>query len=450
MKLFSSDLEHSVIRSICSSSPAISSYLLGSLDKSFFYYEPTKAAFDRIYSVAKKRAYTLQYSELLADTTLEEEYRDILREGRPEVCKDPELAKRKIAVLDKYRKARIIYQCNKDMIEALKQPKVDIDLLLDTMSDSITSARSKEDVAELIHSVGKDGNAEDLVEEALSVEDEVLLKVGFKEIDEKNGGIPAEGVMILASTTSGGKSTMLMNMLMNIYRLNKVSCSNVSLEMNKNKLTRRMLSKLTKIPYWKFVKKALSEDERDIARKAWRRFHRFGVKHDCQFSIICPTHSVGITQLLTLLKPYGHKVIGIDYISLLEGVDGNDQWKALSSIAREAKIFSGANKCLIILLAQLDADDDRIRYSKGILEHADCAWSWNYYKPEVRETKTMPIRQLKARDQELFPFDLKEDFAIMSVFNPDDDNEPTPSQNSDAPKLDLSQEPEMEYEAGQA
>ena len=451
MKLFSTALEQIALRSICDSPEAISTLLLGSMDDTFFHYEPCKAAFKRVYTVAKKRSVILGYTELLEDPALNEEYRDILREGEVRLCKTSVKAKRLIESLDKYRKTRHIYTMAKNVIEDLKQPEVDVDSMLDTIVDSVTAARSKEDVAQLVHTVGLDGNAEDLVEEALSVEDEVLLKCGYKDIDEKNGGIPAEGVMILASTTSGGKSTMLMNLLMNIYRINKVSCSNVSLEMNKNKLTRRMLSRMTRIPYWKFVKKALSEEERNLARKAWRRFHRFGVKNGCQFSLICPTHSVSITKLLTLLRPYGHKVIGIDYISLLEGVDEKDQWKVLSSIAREAKIFSGANKCLVILLAQLDSDDDRIRYSKGVLEHADSAWTWNYSKAEVRETKTMTIRQLKARDQELYPFDLKEDFAIMSIFSPEEAPEETAGVGSSTdPKLDLSQEPEMEYEAGQA
>jgi hypothetical protein len=210
---------------------------------------------------------------------------------------------------------------------------------------------------------------------------------------------------------------------------------------------------MTRIPYWKYVKKALTKEERIASRKAWRRFHNYGVKYDCKHSLICPTHSVGITSLLTTLRPYGYRVIGIDYISLLEGVDEKDQWRILSSITREAKIFSAENKCLVILLAQLDADDERIRYSKGILEHVDAAWTWNYYKPEVKETKTLPIKQVKARDAMLYPFELREDFETMSVLNMDEDAAPSssdPSQAGQTDKLDLNAEPEMTYEAGQA
>jgi hypothetical protein len=173
-----------------------------------------------------------------------------------------------------------------------------------------------------------------------------------------------------------------------------------------------------------------------------------------------------MTQLLMMMKPYGYKVIGIDYISLLEGVDEKDQWRALSAITRQAKIFSAENKCLVILLAQLDADDDRIRYAKGILEHADCAWTWNYYKAEVRETKTLPIRQLKARDQELFPFELREMFETMTIDNMEgsesNDSQASDSESSSSSEkrparskksgsdLDLNGDVEVGYDAGQA
>ena len=453
MKLFSTTLEQIAIRSICSSEEKVAALLLSSLDTSFFHYEPCKAAFERIRSVAKKRSVILEYTELLEDPALGEDFRDILREGDVRRCRSTVKAKRLISSLDKYRKARQLYEMAKNVIETLKKESVDVEALMDEVADVLTVARSREDIAELIHTLGKDGNALDLADEAMSVEDEVLLKTGYKEVDDKNGGVPSEGVMLLAATTSGGKSTLLMNLLMNMYKINKVSVANVSLEMNKNKLTRRMLSRMTRIPYWKYVKKALTKEERAASRKAWRRFHNYGEKYDCKHSLICPTHSVSITSLLTTLRPYGYRVIGIDYISLLEGVDDKDQWRILSSITREAKIFSAENKCLVILLAQLDADDERIRYSKGILEHVDAAWTWNYYKPEVKETKTLPIKQVKARDAMLYPFELREDFETMSVLNMDEDSAPSsqdPAQSGQTDKLDLNSEPEMTYEAGQA
>lgn len=454
MKLYSQVLESVALRSICSApGPEIQAALLGRLDESYFHYEPCKAAFNRLQSVAKKRSVILGWTDLVEDPALNEEYRDILRESESKICRSVKRAGELVSSLDKYRKTRALYYMAKDIIEELKKPAVEVDEVLNSVTDKLTVTRSGDDIGQVIFTVGKNGNARDLVDEALSDEDEVLFKTGFKEIDERNGGVPSEGVLVLAATTSGGKSTLLMNLLMNMYKINKVSCANVSLEMNEKKVARRMLSRLTQIPYWKFVKKRLSKEEKAQCRKAWARFHKYGEKYDCQFGLITPVHSVTMTQVLTLAKPYGYKVIGLDYLSLLDGVDQDNQPRMLSAVTRQAKIFSAENKCLVIILCQLDSSDDRIRYSKGILEHADAAWTWNYFKPEVRETKTIPINQLKARDQELYPFELKEMFETMTVDNmdgagPSDDDAPQASKTRSA-DLNLNEDVSVDYDAGQ-
>lgn len=434
MKLYSQSLELKAIRSMAvahgdgskvdiNKSTLVSSFLLASVDESFFHYEPCKAAFNRLITVSKKRSKIISFDDLLEDPALNEEYRDILREYKKKPVKTDDQAKQLLHSLDDYRKTRHLYYMAKNIIDTLKEPEVDVDALLDETTDKLTETRSRESMADLVFTIGADANAEDLAEQAMSPEDEMLLKSGFTEFDERNGGLPSEGVMLLAATTSGGKSVTRMNMMANIYKLNSVSVGTVSLEMNAKKETRRLLSKLTGIAFWKFNKKRLKKEEKDAARLAWKKFHKFGVKNNCGYSLLCPTRGLSIQQLLMLVKPYKWKVLAIDYISLLEGADAADQWKVLSTITRECKVFSAENHCLVILLAQLDSEDDRIRYSKGILEHADNAWIWNYTKQEQRDIKTLPIKQLKARDQELFSFDLKEHFEIMTVLNPSD---PTP------------------------
>lgn len=434
MKLYSQSLELRAIKSMAvasgegsnlqvNSATHVSSFLLASVDDTFFHYEPCKAAYNRLITVSKKRSKVISYDDLLEDPALNEEYRDILREYKKKPVKTVDAAGELMQQLDTYRKTRSLYYMSKHVIDTLKEPEVDVDALLDETTDRLTQTRSRESMADLILTVGKDGNAHDLIDQALSPEDDLLLKTGFKEFDERNGGLPNEGVMLLAATTSGGKSVTRMNLMHNLYKLNKVSVGTVSLEMNAKKETRRLLSRLTGIAFWKFNKKRLKADEKEKAHLEWKRFFKFGIKNDCKYALMCPTRGLSIQQLLLLVKPYKFKVLAIDYIGLLEGVDGADQWKVLSSVTRECKVFSAENKCLVILLAQLDSEDDRIRYSKGILEHADNAWIWNYSKQEQRDLKTLPVKQLKARDQELFGFDLKEHFEIMTVLNMDD---PTP------------------------
>lgn len=453
MKLYSQNRELKAIKSIATSissrkdtdmvlndATSVSAFLMASLDESYFHFEPTKAAYKRLQVVAQKRSRILSYDELLEDPALNEEYRDVLREYTKKSIREVEDAVLLLDHLDEYRKTRALYHMAKDIIDTLKKPEVDVDKLIDNVTNQLTLTRSRESMKDAVLSVGKDGNALDLVKEALSLEDDLLLKTGITEFDERNGGLPAEGVFLMAATTSGGKSAVRMNLMKNMYYLNKIDVGTVSLEMNAKKETRRLLSNLTGIPLWKFNKKKLSDAERKQCRVAWKKFHKYGVEHGCRYSLMCPTRGMTISQLLMLMKPYRFKVLAIDYISLLDGVDAQDQWKVLSAITRECKVFSSETKCLVILLAQLDSDDDRIRYSKGILEHCDASWTWNYSKPEQRDLKVLPIQQKKARDQELFPFELKENFECMQVFNMDDKG----SSKEDAP--DPLTDPDIDYD----
>jgi replicative DNA helicase len=433
MKIYSQTAELRAIKTITakSSKKAIEGYiskdsldagsfLLASLDGSYFHYEPCKLAFERVLFLVKKRSLIITFQDLIEDLSLNEEYRDILREFTKKGVTDMRDAKSLLTTLEKYRRARILYFSAKDILDKLKSPEVDIDKLLDSTSNRITEARTHTTETDPIHIIGKDGNAEDLLDKALSKESDLLLKTGFLEFDERNGGFPSDGVILLAGTTSGGKSALRMNLLANMYKINKIDVVTVSFEMTAEKETRRFLSKIASVPLWKFNKLALTDEDEEKCRVAFKKFHKYGTKHGCRYGTLSPTRGMNIEQTLMLLKPYGFKVIAIDYVSLLEGVDDDNQARILKAIARTCKMFSAENKCLIVLLAQLDTEDNRIRYSKGMLEDMDGAWVWNYTNPEDKDRKRLPIKQRKARDQELFDFELEENFGMMQVLNPEE------------------------------
>jgi len=435
MRLFSQSLELRAIRTIAlrnglqddasvatldtSSKALASSTLMAGLNESFFHYEPCRAAYRRLMKVAEKRSRILSYDDLIEDPALDEEFRDILREEKKKPARSVSQAEELLNQLDDYRVSRIIYEMSKEAVNQLKSTKLDVDGLVDYVAGKVSEARSKQNLTESIQTIGKDGNAHELIDRVLDPTTEKLHKTGYTEFDTRNGGVPTEGVWILAGTTSGGKSVLRMNIMEYMYRHNNLDCLTVSLEMNEEKEARRLAASISRVPLWKIAKGMLTDDDRKKIRKAWRKFHKHGEENECRYALFCPKGGISANSLFTLIEPYKYRVVAIDYVGLLEGVDEKDQWKTLSSIVRQAKVFSSKNKCLVIVLAQLDGEDDRIRYSKGMLEHADACWVWNYSKPEQRELKEIPIQQRKARDQELFPFPLKEEFEIMRVSNPD-------------------------------
>tara|TARA_B100000700_G_scaffold101966_1_gene114961 strand:+ start:12075 stop:13448 length:1374 start_codon:yes stop_codon:yes gene_type:complete len=446
MQLYSQDMEMRCIVTLTNSKipETVRSTLLGKLNKEYFHYPPCAAAFNRIDVIARKRFEIVDFSDLMEDPALEEDFRDILRDTDMKSCKNKKAIERMVGQLDEYRKIRIVYDTANSALEKIEGDSVDINGLLDTIADRLTKARRDINEEDQFVVIGKNNNADDLVHNVLNKVVDQMIKTGFTKYDTRNGGLPDEGVMIIAATTSGGKSTVLMNLLVNLYLESNKRVGRISLEMGDEQEMQRMLSRLSKVPFWKIKQQKLSPKEKQRIKKAYDKFKQHGEDNDCVFTSVSPTRGIRIDEALRIVKPYGLDVVGIDYVSLLEGVDEDNQWRILSSIVREAKVFSRENKCLVIILCQLDADTDKIRYSRGMKEHADVMWSWNYSKKEQREIRILPINVDKARDGELFTFELGERFDIMMAENIEGDSGYGDDDDESGDDIDLNAEDDSE------
>lgn len=217
-------------------------------------------------------------------------------------------------------------------------------------------------------------------------------------------------------------SVLAMQLCKNIYLNSTVKkprqICRVSFEMGEHQETTRLMSNLTGIKLFKFKQNKLTLQEKRKVKETYTKFIEHGKTTGSQFDTVCPTRGMKIEEVFLMLKPYGYNIIAIDYVSLLEGVDEDNQWRMLSAVVRQAKIYSRNTKTLVIVLAQLDTDTDKIRYSRGMKEHADVLWTWNYTKPEQRDMHVIPMKCEKYRDGELFTFPLSERFDIMQINNP--------------------------------
>lgn len=396
--------------------------MLGMLNKDFFHIEPTLAAFNRLRSIAKAKVELLGWEDLLEDPTIGEDLRDVLEESDDKACKDLKSFKKLYKNLDEFRKARALFNMAKNILEAMEEDSVDVDEVIENASEDFSKVNKNVGNEQVIYSLGKRNNMQELVKRTLYKPTESLYKTGFIEYDNTNGGLPTKGVMIMAATTSGGKSVTLMNLMKNLHVLNEIDVCRATLEMSEEQDTNRFFSMLTQIPFYKYKQKKLSDREKKTTLKKVKEFHAWSKSKDISHAFMSPTASMSLEDILAMTKPFDFKVLAIDYIGLLEGVDDENQWRILAEIVRLCKIFSAETGCLIILLAQLDDTTDKLRYSKGMKEHADIYWHWNYTDPEVRENHELPVVIGKVRDGELFTMPLKEQFDIMTVANPDNVN----------------------------
>jgi hypothetical protein len=180
----------------------------------------------------------------------------------------------------------------------------------------------------------------------------------------------------------------------------------------------RLMGILTGLEVNKISQKKLSSGEKKVVKDTYRQYVATLKQNNTRYTIYEPEEDVSIEEVLLTLKPHGYKVILIDYISLLKGADGDDQWRQLGNIARFAKVFAKNNNCIVVLLCQV-SEEGKIRYAQAIAEHSNNAWIWTM-PGEESETSIMDIRQIKARNQHRFNFQLLSNNLTMRISDLDE------------------------------
>ena len=423
MQLFSPTAELRAILTITAKNIPESkrSLYLGKMNKEMFHNPVCRRAFERIDKIAKKRFKIISWKGLLEDPSLDEDLRDLLSQTKEKPCSKNSQVNETIETLHHYRKIRTVYDISMHALKQMEQPSIDIDKLLGEVASTLGKAQSNAADEEFFLHFGVSDTGDEVMAKIMNGDTMPRIKTGFKEYDDKNGGFPDNGVVIIAATTSGGKSTVAMNICRYMYQVNCLSTFRVTLEMQELQETQRLLSHLTGIPMERFAKGTLTPGDKKTIKKHMSAFRKHGKDKGINYTTWSPKGGQSMEDVLRMAKPFGYKVIVVDYIGLLEG-DGDDQWKSLLDAAGAAKNYTRQTGTLVILLAQLDDEKDKLRYSKGMKEHADTVWQWNYTKPEQREMRRIPVHVVKDRDGPLMTFDLEERFDIMSAYTVGEDN----------------------------
>lgn len=417
MELYSAETEVRALKLYCDSSDRLRAALM-CLTKEHFCFNPCVELFDRLAFIAKKRKIIPTFTDLLEDSTISEENKEAVISilNRIEIKRTLRSVEGVIHTLSEYAKRRRLMKIASYIADGLERNK-DIDVMLNTVNEQLFKLNSNIDNSTpTIYNIGKNSNTDDFVDSILKSDSFMLYKTGL-DIFDSRGGIGSEGVLLLAANSGGGKSVFAQNLCKNLYLQNSISVLYYSFEMSEARVGNRLSSCLTGISFSKIRQKVYSDDEYQKIKDAWRQFNDFGKKNDCTFSFSCPpSNDLDIDQALLLAKPYGYKVICIDYVNLLKGTNTERQWQVLNEIADKCKAFSVENKCLVILLAQFDADKMQLKFSKGMIHSADAFVAW-VRTEEDKELGILNIKQLKGRDEETFEGVLKEEFSIMRIEN---------------------------------
>ena len=393
-----------------------SSYqLLSQLEPSHFFFAATKAAFQRYLKLMSTKGIQLDWESLCADPALEEDHREILNAFEASSVKTKVNIKSLYTNLENFRLARELTNILNKTHEKLNEGKFDSLVIADGIADALIKARTKSNEQKIFH-FGSGNNTSDIVKNILDQDAKLpIIPTKFENYDSVFGGLPECGVVVLAATSSSGKSLVANQLAINISEGGR-DVLKVSLEMPIEQETIRILANKTGISVNKIKNKKLSKAEQKHIAKAYRTLVQNSKEAGNRLSIISPSEDMSMRQVLMQAKPFNYDVIIIDYISLLEEEEGVEMWKHLSNIARQAKQYTMTNNCLIILLAQLDEDSSKIRYSRAIKEHADVMWAWHITDAD-RENGKMPINQTKGRNDGILSFELEAKFENMHVYS---------------------------------
>lgn len=416
VKTYSAELEKRAIVALCKSTSTLARQALASgLTRKHFLSDVGLEAYDRYMAMWKKKARPMAWRELIEDPGVSAKTRAALKAYKGATPKTSKSAKSLLASLDGYRKIRALNQLSRTISERLQEDSFDVETAIDAVVKEVTGLHSATVNVDILRIGGKNDNGHKALELLLKGQHDTFLPTGFKVFDDKNHGVLWGSLLTIAGPSGQGKSAVVLALAHN-FAEQGVRTLFAGLEMsNVNNLQRRM-AKVSGIPLTKLLnpKKSMTLKDKEKARLAYKRMKAKIDKVKGCIDYYSSDEDVRLETILSFAKTGGYRVVIIDYIGLLSGTDGDDQVKALGRIARQCKVWAGANNAIVVLAAQLKEDGSAPKYSGAIKEHSPNLWMFNR-TPQDIELGIIRIVTPKSRMQEPMTLELRFDGAIMDV-----------------------------------
>ncbi len=413
-RLFSTLAEELAIKTLCSSRKEVAGTLMSAVDIDTFHTDAAKEAYERIQKILQHKGEVPSFSVLCSDPKLSDETREKLLEVTKNI-RTVEGAQDLADKLLEHRRARGAYFLGKKIMSTLEKPTIDIDDLVAFIQKEGSKLAQVKSQEETIFNIGKDDNTLDLAESILFEKREpVFIPTGFVTFDDRNGGFLRRQATLVAGTTGAGKSSLAGQLAMNQASIGyKVVL--VPLEMGVDETIARMIANVAKLENKEVQFQKLTENEKNLAWKRWRRFQKKIANAGGRLTLYKPTTEVSMQQVFAALHTYSFDICYIDYIGLLAGVNGDrneSQWLQMGNAVRYGKIYADQTNRAVVVLAQLDSEG-KVRYSRAMEEHAATTWYFVATK-ESRESGNVRFDMTKGRNQELMSFVLGNDPATQS------------------------------------
>lgn len=421
VKTVSPRAELAVLRGMTHRKKQIAGQLFSSVDDTYFYSDESLEVYHAIRRHMKEEGEAPTYRLLLEDPEISTEAREHMRDSVATIQTTVD-ASRAVKTLNKYRQARGLFNLAANIDAKLNNStRLNVEALLDETAQGLSTVRMKRSTQDAFIHFGKNNNSNALVKSILYEDNsDETIPTGIKAFDEGAGGFARGALVTIGANSGGGKSTLASAMAVNMASMGyKVLL--VPLEMSKREMTARIMANVTNTDLTKILQQRLAEGERELVYKRYRSWVKKCKAKGGRYTIFRPDEDMDIEEIVAAISAYDCDVVIIDYISLLKGVDGDDQWMRLGSVARYAKINAEIENRVNILLCQV-SDEGKIRYARAISEHSANSWIW-VATDETKETGITRIEQAKSRNSKKFPFYVKIIYNLMKVEDaPQDDS----------------------------
>ena len=407
MKIFSKTLELRLLRTICDGEGDIASKVLDSVKEDYFHTKVGRNAIIRINIMLKLHNKIPSWHSLQEDPAISEESRDTIRDYKKKPYKTEKEADDAVEQLKKYFIVKQCMELSREILEKTSRDSVDVDALMKCTQDRVLSiTENNESNEDDIFSMDDD------IEDVLEGHGVDGIPTTFNVWDERNHVIPNTAMVLIGANTGAGKSMLAQNMMMNLAKYGYKPYF-VTLEMSSKEIKSRMLSNLSEIAVNEIQKgKDSTELDYNKINKAWKKWKKEVVNTGGEYFVINPKNR-SLFSILERAKRNNPDCIIIDYISLLDDMNGDYEWQKMSEAARYCKRFAMNNNIPVVILCQID-EKGELLYSKRMKHDADIAWFWTV-TAERKGIDIVKVRQHKARNLDPFSFHLAFEWETMLV-----------------------------------
>jgi len=199
------------------------------------------------------------------------------------------------------------------------------------------------------------------------------IKTGYSAIDSLTDGLRGGELLLIGGESGAGKSTMLMNMAIQLWMQNNNidmednfhPGNNVlyfSLEMPFKSCLNRVFSKIAEVPSKSLKNASLSFEEAVKIKKSLK----FISKYPFQFEIIDIPRGATMESMELIYEDvkinYEPKIVVIDYLGLMDYSGAEvDDWIKLGKIAEKIHEFARVHNLIVLSAVQLN----RVKPTKG-------------------------------------------------------------------------------------